>query len=1674
MATKLKLVPFNVANGKIAISGKTTHHLGVEVPANATEASTTANANGNTSNYYQFVPGSSTTTSRGTTVPTTPDGSGWVLPYVYDAPGGTGIQNVTCDYQFKFVVGSGSAFTVEIRFYRITSTGASISASATLGSLTLTNVSGTDTRTGTVTWTARSLGANEWIYVEMFARMTTNGTTDTIALQTNNGVNASFFEMAFDDAGVLTIDDGNSDFVMWNDQVAAGFNRWGENTFHKNVAENLVAAARNYIPTTAQANTQPLQFQPQINSSVQNIEFQTALDGRSVEVNNPIFSRVAATDAAHLQSATFNAVCAMWYGKPFFTFAQAWWGASSSTVNRINARYASTNSGTANQRQYTNLGTSHTQSTAGAGVNGWAHTEGSTIGIVVIPDRHRSGNYNFSFVNDGSNINNSTTCDLGDGTNSTQTYWMARMLVAHDTAANVATALKDKYLENYNTDADGPPDTTNGRFAVYTGTVKADADTDGTRTSILDGFDYENLAFRVTAASNEIKVKVQSPASYAFPFRCFIIENYTAATAPVVAESTSQGGTYTEMDTGVTSNAGTTYKGTNYASHVDTTNDVAYVVIYGDLAANTTRYYQIIDSLATAWDTQLSDSISSSDAIKNKAQPKFSESQATADAISLKPSIKLSDSQTLAEALAFLVKPKFSETISTADTVSFSVFAAMAESLSLVENLAMKWAGTLSETQTMDDSTSKAGAKFVQVLTEILDMSTEALRLKTLKKIDDQLIGSSDTLASLLTLRQLIEEGITIAENLAMGVKVKYAETISIAEEQFNKTTKYLTDVPTISETVATIATYHRSISETVSLLEAMQSAVKAVLAESVTSADATDHVHWAYRTLSEVATLSDEIFNKAIFTLSDTQSLADAFFPKVLLSLADTQAMADAIVKFPKSVITQTISMIELMRLKPKVPLTGDGVSLDDGTSTRTPKPKFSETITLVEGAVSFFIQSVLNEIITITDSVQTGNALNVSETIAMVDDLSFNIKALIADTASVVDEIFNKVVLDKFTETISMVDSITTKFLTLLQDSQAMTDAAEVLRTLGAIVQETISLADDMRTRVMAYLAEEMSLGDTFEFLTFFSYTFTDAIGVADEIYNAAKTYFSEAVGVADTLTSIATYKRTLTEGITLVETFARNLYVLLEETYDGMVDAFIYTYAITVDFIVKANIRQAIQQNITHRAQILDLIRRDLVARMQTLKLASQDLRARMTARENVGDNTVVLNNVNATVGISLTAQMNVHNRVQRVFRSLASIWNKVGRDFGIGGATIVNFVGLEITTLMNSRENTTQTLTFLSNTEQHIGSALTQRAGVLENVGDELATRMGILLNAGRTLDFSTNFLLTVGQSLIVDTGFVYGLVGASITSLANQDANVGVDVVSSAKVQEAIAKSLVVKSNVSEIVTQFLTHEANVFNRVGNQLVSVADMYHIAGKSLTTIAHTNEIVNLDFDVPSNVLNVVGEERTSVANVFELVGADLANLANLMTLVGTDLATVMTGRQLATKDVVSLSNVYEILTRDFEAINQILTNVNLELTALADVHQLAGNEVTERARIRAVLGKNLEVLSQILTKVHDTLTISGNVTRHVGTELTTVMAGEGKVVRNLPSFAAVAGLVTKSLTTSANVADPIIRTFRLDPILESYTVEALGDYVATPYYLDDVVVSSTLGVSYKIKR
>ena len=178
--------------------------------------------------------------------------------------------------------------------------------------------------------------------------------------------------------------------------------------------------------------------------------------------------------------------------------------------------------------------------------------------------------------------------------------------------------------------------------------------------------------------------------------------------------------------------------------------------------------------------------------------------------------------------------------------------------------------------------------------------------------------------------------------------------------------------------------------------------------------------------------------------------------------------------------------------------------------------------------------------------------------------------------------------------------------------------------------------------------------------------------------------------------------------------------------------------------------------------------------------------------------------------------------------------------------------------------------------------------------------------------------------------------------------------------------------------------------------------------------------------------------------------------------------------MTGRQLATKDVVSLSNVYEILTRDFEAINQILTNVNLELTALADVHQLAGNEVTERARIRAVLGKNLEVLSQILTKVHDTLTISGNVTRHVGTELTTVMAGEGKVVRNLPSFAAVAGLVTKSLTTSANVADPIIRTFRLDPILESYTVEALGDYVATPYYLDDVVVSSTLGVSYKIKR
>lgn len=812
--TLLRLVPTNVAATRLAVASNPSHYLGVWHPNSPATVPTLSSNNHNnaTVDYVQFIPGTTDRTTTVGSVPSSATGAGWILPFEYTGDtAGTqvGVKAGTYDYSLRLNAGATpSTFTLEFRLFKVTLTNTaqdtSIGSSSLVASWNHTGLAPSAATTYTGTYTISSnvnLGSHEYLILEIWSKMTSDASSDTIQLLGNTEL--FYINVDVDDSGHMwNRETSRPDSVQWNNKNLIATDRFGNIVAWVNTENNAIIAATNPVSyQSTQQDARVAYWQISTGGSTRNSEFSTTPQTRAstdVAESNPIFQRVETHNvgAANYGSATtcnFNANT--WWGKKIWTSSWYLAGASAQSISNLNFRLANkdVNATDASATTAGDGSSAMSASTAGSGVNGYLYSAtGANYAWYGVPDRHRGSEGSamaYNFVNDGTNTVNFNVAFLQDGGSAiaSQTSWAARAMLGWESVTGFSI---NPALNNFNANLNGPPTTGNSRLTIRVGTAKSNDDT--AEESILNGFDFERMAYRITASSNEVKSGIAALASYACPFTMWIIESYTGSYAPVVATSSTENGTYTELDSGKTSGNTVVYKGTNYASYVDTTNDIAYVVTFDDVASNTTKWFKIKDALSTAHTKSLPETVTATASIVKKVT---------------KP---LAEAATVAASIANKAAKIFSETISSAGTIKNKAGKAIGEGIAL------------------SDSYAKAVAK---ALSEAISLAS-GIAKRAVKKIADG-VSVASSFSSLLLLGVIISNGISVADSIVKKFGKVINEAIGVTESRVMRVAKAL--AVTVSLTDTMVRRTIKRLSEAVALADVLIKVISKKLQESVT-----------------------------------------------------------------------------------------------------------------------------------------------------------------------------------------------------------------------------------------------------------------------------------------------------------------------------------------------------------------------------------------------------------------------------------------------------------------------------------------------------------------------------------------------------------------------------------------------------------------------------------------------------------------------------------------------------------------------------------------------------------------------------------------------------------------------------------------------------------------------
>jgi hypothetical protein len=495
-----------------------------------------------------------------------------------------------------------------------------------------------------------------------------------------------------------------------------------------------------------------------------------------------------------------------------------------------------------------------------------------------------------------------------------------------------------------------------------------------------------------------------------------------------------------------------------------------YQAVFGESLA-------VTDLLANRTNRPLGDdAVTSSDALSLRSQPSLSDTIDLVDSVAAAVAAYRSSILTLADQLSIATKADRADVLNLLDEIATSVAkqdldsaASLADDLAkkvipeaLIDNLGLADDGTAKASPFTADNASTADAivKKVQDYLEDFLALADSAKAKASDRNDDT-ATPTDTLA--IVTKRLLADTETLTDDIARayGTGVLTPGTFDFGrfdEANFDNTGDpiNLEDALTIKQGYGTLG------ADLLALADAIQVAVKDVLADGVTLTDST------------AAKVKDFV--------DDTITLTDSEDAKTGKNTGDTSKLSDSAsgaLNMPRTAGDSSLSLADSSSLEAR-PNVGDSVSVGDSDEGKTIGPGPGDT-TGVGDTATFSFKKDLDDLLALSDSLLRSVAAIVGDTFPVADQLTLATKAVAAEIA------------------LSLADDNKLKAMTLLGDLMTLSD--DHIKNIAKTIDDVGTVNDALANRIGAILNSVTTLADTFA-LSVTLGVVDDIIGVADSI--------------------------------------------------------------------------------------------------------------------------------------------------------------------------------------------------------------------------------------------------------------------------------------------------------------------------------------------------------------------------------------------------------------------------------------------------------------------------------------------------------------------------------------------------------------------------------------------
>lgn len=543
------------------------------------------------------------------------------------------------------------------------------------------------------------------------------------------------------------------------------------------------------------------------------------------------------------------------------------------------------------------------------------------------------------------------------------------------------------------------------------------------------------------------------------------------------------------------------------------------------------------DSVATAFTSsrEFNEAIVLADTITRQTQTVLSDALTLVDQISRQIQKAINEAVTLTDRIAksLTASRSFTEAVTVVDTITNQTTRALSEVISLAATItnSKTYNRAFSEFTSLADTVSRSTQTARTETISLVDtISRQATRV-----LSDS-IFAADRIAAQTS--RSFQEVVTLTDNLARSASSLLTENITLQDvvDTTLSAFKTLSEQITASDSLNIGKTLSRAYQETISLVDTIKQQISRSFSDALTLADTV--TNQIQRSLIEVIMLSDTIDTgkDETTTLTETVTLADAIANRTSAAYQEVMNLADSLQTKAQKVLSETTNLVDMIQFQTTRAFS-EVVTLAAAVSTTlTSSRAFSESIALID-SIQNRTDRAITETINLVDNLATTltSTRTFQEVISLADQISFRTQRVFTEALNLVDSVVTSLTASRaFTETVSLVDSINRAITKTINDAMTLTDRVDPTITLTRTFSEVISIVDSISRKAQAVRTEVINVTDTIATAFAGTRTFKEDISLTDTVKRAAQTTLTDTLAIVDSVTRQAQVIRTETLAI------------------------------------------------------------------------------------------------------------------------------------------------------------------------------------------------------------------------------------------------------------------------------------------------------------------------------------------------------------------------------------------------------------------------------------------------------------------------------------------------------------------------------------------------------------